>query len=98
MGKGGGGKGSEEVMRRKKEGEQCLTLAHHLVPIHTLAHYVSHLCFQLLCPHNVIHHLWHVLPSGRGLFLCCCSLCRVCRLPLVMGRARGGPGGKVITQ
>ena len=77
------------------------TLAHHvshLVPMHTLAHNVSHLCFQLLCPHNVIHHLWHVLPSGWGLFLCCCSLCRVCRLPLVMGGARGGTGGEVITQ
>ena len=58
---------------------------------------VSHLCLQLLCPHNVVHHLWHVLPSGRGLFLCRCSLCRVCRLPLVVGGARGGTGGEVIT-
>jgi len=57
----------------------------------------DHLCFQLACPDNVIHHLWHVLPSGWGLLLCSCSLGGVCGLPLVVGRARGGPGRKVIT-
>ena len=50
MGKGGGGKGSEEVMRRKKEGEQCLTLAHQSTHLHTMSHTFASSC----CVHTML--------------------------------------------